>query len=198
MITLESGLESQDDLSLIEKACSGDRAAFGELYTRHRQRVYYIAWKYTQDPDKAMDLVQDVFVKVFKSLDKFHAEAAFSTWLTRVATNCCIDYVRKHKNMARQGSLSEDFLNEEVLTGLYIACGEDPSNTHLRSELKAEVHKAIAGLSPKHKEVFVLYALKEYSYKDISTIVGCSEGTVMSRLFYARKYLQTALGDYLK
>ena len=114
-----------------------------------------------------------------------------------MTTNHCIDYIRKTRNLSKQASLSAEYLNEEILTGLYIACGEQAGAATQRSELRDKVNAAIAQLSDIHREVFILFALKEMSYKDIAEVVGCSTGTVMSRLFYARKYLQDALAGYL-
>ena len=102
------------------------------------------------------------------------------------------------KHLKKQVSLNEELLHEEILTGLYIACGPDPAEELQATEIHEKINTAIAGLSQKHKEVFVLYALKEYSYKEIAEMIGDSIGTVMSRLYYARKYLQEALRDYLE
>lgn len=165
------------------------------MYDKYNKILYRIAWKYCFDKDQALDLVQDVFIKVYKSIDKYQGDASFRTWLSRVATNHCIDHIRKKSNQMHPVSLSQDGLRDEILTGMFVAAGQDPSDEQQLEEFKTRLAEAMSGLSEKHREVFSLYAIREFSYKEIADQIGCSVGTVMSRLFYARKHLQDALSD---
>ena len=165
------------DKKLIERALAGDATAFEEIYERHRHAVYKVAYGMTRNAEDALDVVQDTFLKAHKSLARFERRAALRTWLCQIAVHQGIDLGRRKK--VRRADSLEDGLAEAR-----------------ERELKSALQQALAQLSEKHRTVFVLYTVKGLSYKEIAEAVGCSVGTVMSRLFYARKNLQGLLAQF--
>jgi RNA polymerase sigma-70 factor (ECF subfamily) len=185
------------DLEQVRAAQAGDRGAFDALITRHKDVVYAVAYRFARDPDLALDLAQDVFIRAYRGIRSFRGRSSFSTWLYRIAMNTCIDYTRK-----RSRSVASLAVPEEVADFAETVPGErgpflDPSENALAGELGDQIERAIDALPPYHKSVFVLYEIEGLSYKEIAEVVGCSIGTVMSRLHYARKKLRTMLAPYV-
>ncbi len=185
------------DLEQVKAAQAGDRDAFDALIERYKDVVYAVAYRFARDPDLALDLAQDVFIRAYKGIRSFGGRSSFSTWLYRIAMNTCIDYTRKHSRSV--ASLS---VPEEVADFADTLPGErgpflDPAESALSGELGEQIERAIDALPPYHKSVFVLYEIEGLSYKEIAEVVGCSIGTVMSRLHYARKKLRAMLAPYV-
>jgi len=184
--------ERQDpDAELVARALANDADAFAQLYERHRERVYRVAYRFAHNKPDALDLCQEVFVRAYQSLSSFKRQARFSTWLTRIASNTCVDFVRQAK-VRRAGELDEGATgtDERIPGG---AAPADPANAPLQKEARAAIDAAIAQLSPEHRAVFVLHAVEGMTYQEVADAVGCPIGTVMSRLHYARKRLQGLL-----
>lgn len=180
-----------DDTPLVAKAIAADAEAFGQLYERHRERVYRVAYHYVHNKADALDLCQEVFVRAFQALPRFEGRSKFSTWLTRIASNTCIDHCRASK-VRRAGELDEQWVvSDERNPG----SGDvpEPSRGLEREELRVALDAAVEQLSPEHRTVFVLHAVEGMAYKDIAETLECPIGTVMSRLHYARKRLQGLL-----
>ncbi|MBD3368643.1 MAG: sigma-70 family RNA polymerase sigma factor [Candidatus Eisenbacteria bacterium] len=185
------------DLEQVRAAQAGDRDAFDALITRYRDVVYAVAYRFARDPDLALDLAQDVFIRAYRGIGSFRGRSSFSTWLYRIAMNTCIDYTRKQSR-----SVASRSVPEEVAEFADAVPGErgpflDPSENALAGELGEQIERAIEALPPYHKSVFVLYEIEGLSYKEIAEVVGCSIGTVMSRLHYARKKLRKMLAPYV-
>lgn len=180
------------DARLVELAVAGHQEAFEALFNRYRERVYRIAYGWCYDAQTALDLVQDVFVKAFRSLDRFRRESSIWTWLCRITINRCLDFVRKKE---RSKEIPVEAPQDVAANGqgAYI----DPSAEAELGELKAALAGAIDGLSPEARSAFTLRFFDELSYKEIADTLDCSIGTVMSRLFYARQRLRELLKDYL-
>jgi RNA polymerase sigma-70 factor (ECF subfamily) len=180
-----------DDALLVEKARKGDLDAFGQLYEKHRDRVYRVAYRYVHNRADALDLAQDVFVRAYESLPRFKGESKFTTWLMRIATNTCID----HRRSASVRQAAE--LEENWITGDQRVPGSQqpthPSRGLEREEMRAALDAALDQLSDEHRAVFVLHLLEGMPYKEIAQVLDCPIGTVMSRLHYARKRLQGLL-----
>jgi RNA polymerase sigma-70 factor (ECF subfamily) len=180
------------DARLVQLAIAGRQDAFAQLFERYRERVYRIAYGWCFDSQTALDLVQDVFVKVYRSLGMFREEASFWTWLCRIAINRCLDFVRKKE---RTKEMPVEDPQEYVR-----AAGEpgaDPVGELELRELKGALTGAIDALSPEARSAFILRFFDNLSYKEIAAALDCSIGTVMSRLFYARQKLRDLLGGYL-
>lgn len=180
------------DSTLVELALQGRQDAFRDLFERYRQRVYRIAYGWCYQKQTALDLVQDVFVKAFRSLGKFRKESSFWTWLCRITINRCLDYIRK-KSRSKEIPVEEP---AEVAP----AAGANSANPAQQAQLN-ELQRALAGalrqLSPQARAAFTLRFYDQLSYREIAEALDCSIGTVMSRLFYARQKLRELLEDYL-
>ena len=182
--------KEMNDEVLIERVAAGDEEAAETLFRRHRSGVYRLAFGILTDADAAMDAVQETFVRVFAASGRFRKGARFTTWLYRIALNCCYDALRRRRVRP------EEPAEKEVFDLRQRDC-EGPSEGAQRRELQAALSEAVNRLSPKLRRVFVLRFFNELSYEQIAQVVGCSIGTVMSRLFYARQRLRELLKDYL-
>jgi RNA polymerase sigma-70 factor (ECF subfamily) len=143
----------------------------------------------------AWDLAQDVFVKAWKALPRFQGQAAFFSWLYRIAHNVALDWMRARK--VEGGVEFDDSVAPQIEAGAATAPREagQPDERLSRAELIERINAALAELSPDHRAVILLREVDGRSYEEIAEVIGCSTGTVMSRLFYARKRLQTLLED---
>jgi RNA polymerase sigma-70 factor, ECF subfamily len=145
----------------------------------------------------AWDLSQDVFIKVWKALPKFEARAQFSTWLYRITHNVVYDWMRKRK-LETAGELDDSLLDgERIAAGARATPSQEarPDRALENEELRLRIEGALEKISPEHREAILLREVNGMEYKEIAEVMECSIGTVMSRLFYARKKLQTLLSN---
>jgi RNA polymerase sigma-70 factor (ECF subfamily) len=186
-----------EEPQLVEWAKGGDLQAFEELVARYRDRAYLRAYSIMRNEDLAVDLSQNAWVKAWQRLAQFHGDASFATWLNRIVTNLCLDELRRQKR-ARMDSIEEI----EEATGPVENRMEiqevDPMERIAREELRERIDAAMDKLSDNHRTVLVLYEYEQLEYKQIAEKMGTSIGTVMSRLFYARKKMAALLGETLK
>lgn len=185
---------SDRDAKLIERCKSGDYTAFDDLVTLYRGKVYAMILNMIRNDADAWDLSQDVFVKAWKALPKFEGRSAFYTWLYRITHNVTYDWIRKRK-LEGSGEF-HDGMAHQAEPGALTAPRESeaPDQKMERVELQGKITKAIEALSADHREVILLKEVDGLSYQEIAETVDCSIGTVMSRLYYARKKLQVTLG----
>lgn len=176
------------DVDLVRRAKTGDRQAFEEIYERHRHKVLKVAYGMCRNQEDALDVVQDTFVKAHRSLTRFEGRASIGTWLCQIATHRAIDLARRRK-VRKAESLEERLVAGESREG------GAPARAQAK-ELTEALATALGELSDKHRTVFVLYSQKGLSYKEIAQALEVSIGTVMSRLFYARKNLQQRLAEF--
>jgi RNA polymerase sigma-70 factor, ECF subfamily len=161
-------------------ACQrGEREAFRELFEIYRDRVYSIALRYSGDEAAAMDIAQDTFLKLYASIQHFRGDATFQTWIFRLVVNSCFDYKRRTRRLV---PLAEGFLAT-------LRASADSLSDLLRSEERTSVRSAVDRLSPNLKMVVVLRYTEALSYEEIAAVLGCSQGTVASRLNRAHKAL---------
>ena len=193
----EKDHSSAPEPQLVRAAQRGDMSAFEDLVARHRDKIYARALSMMRNEEEAIDLSQEAWVKGWQRLRQFQGEASFGTWMTRIVINLCLDQLRKQK---RQRTESIEELTEEsggverqmpVLT-------VNPTAGLERAELRQRIDRAMAQLSYEHRTVLVLHEFEEMEYKEIARTMGCSIGTVMSRLFYARRKLAALLADLRK
>ena len=180
------------DEQLAEAARQGQMDAFEELVARHRDKVYARALSMMQNEDEALDLAQAAWVKSWQKLNQFQGKSSFATWITRIVINLCLDQLRRRQ---QQRAESLEQLNEE--------CGGysrqmpvvtiNPTERLEREELRETIDAALQQLSPEHRAVLVLHEFEDLAYKEIAAKLECSIGTVMSRLFYARRKMAVFL-----
>ena len=179
----------------MERCQRGDTAAFDVLVTRHRSRVYgHIVTMVHREAD-AWDLAQDTFLKAWKALPRFEGQSSFSTWIYRIAHNTALDWLRTRKI---EGSAEfDDTVQNHIAAGSTTTPhGESrPDDRLAQDELGRRIHEALSELSPEHRAVILLREVEGHAYEEIASLLGCTLGTVMSRLFYARKKLQLLLAD---
>jgi RNA polymerase sigma-70 factor (ECF subfamily) len=189
-------LQADADAPLVQAARSGDQDAFARLYDKYKEKVYRIAYRYTRDKEKSLDLCQETFIKAFQSLNRFRFHSSFYTWLFRIAYNTCIDHLRS-TGKGKFGELNDDILDQEALPNMNRSVEPRPDAQAQASELRERLDQALEALPDAQRSVFVLHVMEHLQYKEIAEVMDCSIGTVMSRLFYARRRLQGLLRRYL-
>jgi RNA polymerase sigma-70 factor, ECF subfamily len=177
---------------LIRKCQKGDVAAYEELAAKYYRRVFMVILGMVHNRDDAMEVAQETFYRAFKNIRRFKGGSNFYTWVYRIAVNLAIDFQRRQKRsvMDLKENMDEVVVDAETL-------GSDPFREIHERRLGEKLLGAINELTPDHKAVIVMRAVEGLSYKEIGRIMGCSEGTIMSRLHYARKKLQEKLGTDL-
>ncbi len=185
------------DAELVARCQDGDMAAFDDLVTRYRGKVYAMILNMTHNDADAWDLAQDAFIKAWKALPKFEARSNFYTWLYRICHNVTYDWLRKKKIRSEGAEFDDTIRRDFIEPAARTAPAEaiQPDEDAERSELRIRLEEAIDQLSPEHRAVILLKEVEGFKYNEIADSVGCSVGTVMSRLFYARKKLQELLKD---
>jgi len=188
---------SAPDEALVKAAQKGDMSAFEELVVRHRDKIYARAYTMMRNEDEAMDLSQEAWVKGWQRLVQFQGESSFTTWMTRIVINLCLDQLRKKKRQ-RAESIEELEAESGGVERQMPVVIVNPTEGLERSELRARIDDALAKLSEAHRTVLVLHEFEHMEYKLIAKTMNCSIGTVMSRLFYARRRMATLLQDLQK
>ena len=193
----EAAQAGPTDRELVERCQRGDLDAFGALVNRYRQRVYGLAYGMVRNEPDALDLSQETFVKAWQAIRGFRKNASFYTWLYRITTNLCIDLVRKRDR--RPTVPLEEAEDLPADAGLEIAPSNQPLPTDevQRRELRGQIDAALRELSAEHRAVIQLREFEGLDYGQIADAMGCSIGTVMSRLHYARKHLQKLLREVI-
>src|SRR5437899_1720654 len=193
----EKDHSSAEDQKLVRAAQKGDMAAFEELVARHRDKIYARALSMMRNEQEAIDLSQEAWVKGWQRLKQFQGEAGFGTWMTRIVINLCLDQLRKQK---RQRTESIEAMDQEYggVERQMPVVTVNPTEGLERIELRQRIDKALAKLSHEHRTVLVLHEFEEMEYKEIAKAMDCSIGTVMSRLFYARRKMAAILTDLKK
>ena len=185
------------DLDLVTRCQGGDTEAFDELVSRYRTRVFGMIYNMVHSEQDAWDLAQDSFVKAWKSIKRFRGRSTFYTWVYRIVMNVTIDWLRK-KQIKGGGAEFDDAIQLKEVEPASKTVPKSEALPHERmeqSEIRARIDKAIAQLSPEQRAVILMKEIEEMQYHEIAETLGCSIGTVMSRLFYARKKLQNLLKD---
>lgn len=184
------------DDEVIARIRRGERDAFRLLVERYQARAYRLALRILRDEDAARDAVQEAFVKAYNNLGKFEQRSAFFTWLYRLVKNQCLDMLRRDRSDRavewEEGSLAEAEVSSAEtpeVDGVAFA----PASELMRKELREKINAAIAKLPAGARETLVLREVEGLSYTEIAEAQGIPKGTVMSRLFYARRQMQKLL-----
>jgi RNA polymerase sigma-70 factor (ECF subfamily) len=181
------------DRELLEAVLKGDGTAYRGLVEKYQTRVYGMVFGMLRNAEDARDVTQEAFVKAYRSIETFRLESSFYTWIYRIAMNLAIDFTRKRKRRETSG-FDESIAVRGADGEIAEAHHEDgPSRQLERKRLFARIMDAMQELPEDQREVILLRELEGLQYKEIADIMGIPEGTVMSRLFYARKKLQKLL-----
>jgi len=187
------------DLEAVTRAAKGDHDAFRVLVERYQDRAYGLALRVMRDEEQARDVVQDAFLKAYRSLDRFEGRSSFYTWFYRIVMNQCLDQKRRDKSdrhtVYEEGGVVEAELSEippPEVEGVGFAA---PAAEVARKELRGRLAEAIERLPDGARETLVLREIEGLSYAEIAKALDIPKGTVMSRLHYARKQLQAWLSD---
>jgi len=166
--------------------------AFEELVARHRDKIYARAFSMMRNEDEAIDLSQEAWVKGWQRLQQFQGEASFVTWMTRIVINLCLDALRKQKRLRTESIEQMDSESGGVERQMPIVT-VNPTEGLERQELRERIDQAMGQLSYAHRTVLILHEFEGLEYKEVAKRMGCSIGTIMSRLFYARRRLASLL-----
>ncbi len=183
---VESGLsdKAQHDLKVIERALNGDSRAYAELLNRYRDSVYYVMLRMISNPSDAEDLTIEAFGKAFHNLGKYVPSHAFSTWLFRIATNNCIDFMRRKSQSPRpfdQDEGEEDEVEATVASDMIA-----PDELMINRETAASLNRIVKTLKPRYRRLIELRYFEDYSYEEIASELSLPIGTVKARLFRAK------------
>ena len=182
-----------EDRELVEAVLEGDPSAYRGLVERYQSRVFALVVGMVRGREDARDLTQEAFVKAYKNLSRFRLESSFYTWLYRIAMNLAIDHLRKQKKR-KHSEFDEQIASKDtggVLADAHMR--DNPSRNLERKQLQNRILEALDKLNPDHKQIVLLREIEGLSYREIGETLEIAEGTVMSRLFYARRKLQQLL-----
>jgi RNA polymerase sigma-70 factor (ECF subfamily) len=193
----ENEYASADDRALVRAAQKGDMAAFEELVARYRDKMYARAFSMMRNETEALDLSQEAWVKAWQRLGQFQGESGFGTWLTRIVINLCLDQIRRQKRQRAESIEEMDEASGGVERHMPVVT-PNPTAGLERAELRERIDWALGQLSHEHRTVLVLHEFEEMEYKEIAKTMSCSIGTVMSRLFYARRKMAALMAGWKK
>jgi RNA polymerase sigma-70 factor (ECF subfamily) len=190
--SLKNDYPSATDEQLVGWSQQGDTEAFEQLVFRHRDKIYARAMMMMRNEEEALDLSQEAWVKSWQRLHQFQGDSSFATWMTRIVINLCLDQIRRQKKMRTE---SIDHL-EDDLGGVERQMPVEhtnPTEGLENDELRKRIDEAMGKLTEAHRTVLILHEFQGLEYREIAKRVGISIGTVMSRLFYARRRMAALL-----
>lgn len=185
------------DAALVQRVQSGDMAAFDVLVNKYRERLYALVYHMTSNREDASDLTQEAFIKAFASIQQFKGRSSFYTWLYRIAVNHTLTSLKRlrWRRFFSLEEIRENSATSEILERLQVPSTADKS-LYIK-ELQEKLNEAMQKLSHKHRTVVILFEMEGLSHQEIAQIMDCTEGTVRSRLHYAKLELQSHLQEYL-
>lgn len=181
-----------DDYSLVEEIQKGNRAVFHQLVSKYEKRVLALTYRVTNNMEDAKDVAQEVFINAYRYIDSFQKKSKFSTWIYRIALNLSMNFVNK-KSRHRTVSIEDIGITEELGSRRAVEDSRDHIEKMISEEKREHIKKAIDSLSANHRSVIILHYLEGYSCREIADILCCPLGTVISRLYYAKKLLKERL-----
>ncbi|MDX2081498.1 MAG: sigma-70 family RNA polymerase sigma factor [Terrimicrobiaceae bacterium] len=189
--------ETPDD-ELVARTQRGDARAFDELIVRYTPRLYGLIYNMTSNHEDTNDLLQDVFSKAYRSIRGFQGKSSFYTWLHSIAANMTINFLKKR---SRRATMSLDDVDNGIANDpefISATPENDPRHQANLSELQKKLNEAMMKLSIEHRTVVTMFDIQGMPHAEIAKILGISEGTVRSRLFYAHRQLQNHLQEFIK
>jgi RNA polymerase sigma factor (sigma-70 family) len=184
--------KAKQDIALVEKALLGNQKAYADLLSRYRDTIYFMLLKMVKNKNDAEDLTIEAFGKAFKNLEQYTSEYAFSTWLFRIASNNCIDFLRKKRTVTV--SIDENFDTDDYDFTFNIEDKElNPEDNFIKSQDSNRLAEIVKSLKPRYRELIELRYFKELSYEEIATQMSLPLGTVKAQLFRARELLFNVL-----
>ena len=183
---------------LVESAINGSFDAFDKIMVHYKERMYGVIYNMTLNHSDAADLTQETFVKAFRSISKFKRKSSFFTWLYRIGVNLTLTFLKRKRN--RKFFSFEQFFGDslnESQKGELASNEINSAKSTMLNELHEKLNEALSRLSDKHMTIVILYEIDGLSHKEISQIMKCTEGTVRSRLHYAKIQLQSMLSEYV-
>ncbi len=183
--------KAKKDLELVKRALSGDQQAYSKLMNRYRDAIYYMLLKMVNNPTDAEDLTIETFGKAFKNLHQYVPDFAFSTWLFKIASNNCIDFIRKQRTPLI--SIDQDHNDKNGMPLTIQESSPDPEENMIKSQKAVLMRSVVDQLKPRYKDLIVLRYFKEYSYEEIANELNLPLGTVKAQLFRAKELLYNIL-----
>ncbi len=190
-VNLNLSDKAQYDYELVLQAMEGDQKAYGELLGRYRDAIYFMLLKMVNNPSDAEDLTIEAFGKAFKNIKQYTPNYAFSTWLFKIATNNCIDFIRKKK--LNNISIDQNAHNEDSMPLSIPSDGLDPEENLISQQKVILLRSVVAKLKPRYRKLIELRYFYEFSYEEISDELELPIGTVKAQLFRARELLYNVL-----
>jgi len=198
---------AETDLWLVQRSLAGDTDAFGQIVERYQSKVYNLALRMTGNPEDALDMAQESFLRAFRSLKTFKGDSSFSTWLYRIANNIVLDELRKRRRRPLVVISTDAFVaGDEGEHPLEFSGPKSlqPEEQVVRAERRQEIEQALQAISPEHRHILLLRDVEGFSYEEIADMLSINVGTVKSRLNRARLSLRERLiyaehsgGDYV-
>ena len=195
----KTGHSNDEVHRLVSRAIDGDFDAFDQIMLLYRERLYGVIYNMTFNHEDAADLTQESFVKAFRSLSKFKRKSSFFTWLYRIGVNLTLTHLKRKK--ARKFFSFDQLIDQNKSNNQSVEFSSSETSsvkTTLLNELHEKLNEALSKLSDKHRTIVVLFEIDGLSHKEIASIMKCTEGTVRSRLHYAKVQLQSLLSEYVK
>jgi RNA polymerase sigma-70 factor (ECF subfamily) len=189
---------TDEDQALVTRAQSGDAAAFDELVVKYSPRLYGLVYNMTSNHEDTNDMLQDVFAKAYRAIKGFRGKSSFYTWIHTIAVNMTLNFLKKR---GRRYHLSLDDVDSSIQNDkefIELTSTSSPVREADLTELQRRLNEAMMKLSEEHRAVVTMFHIQGMPHAEISKILGVSEGTVRSRLFYANRQLQNYLDEFRK
>jgi RNA polymerase sigma-70 factor (ECF subfamily) len=189
---------SEEDRILVERAQNGDTKAFDDLVRKYTPKLYGLVYNMTSNREDTADLLQDIFAKAYRSIRRFMGKSSFYTWIYSISVNMTLNFLKKR---GRHVKVSMDDVDSGIQNDpdfIKVTTGPGPLRDVDLHELQKKLNEAMLKLSEDHRTVVTLFDIQGLQHAEISNILGVSEGTIRSRLFYAHRQLQNYLDDFVK
>lgn len=185
----------ENETHIIERVCSGDIHAFREIVERYKKKVYYIAYDIVGDHHEAEDISQEVFIKMYRALNRFRKDAKMSSWLYQIAVNTSIDSLRREKSKPRINveDIEQVGMREKTLESASLEA--DPERRAVATLMQEHIDQALHKITPQERAVFVMRHYNEFKIREIAEVLDVSSGTVKSLLFRALKKMRKELSS---